>query len=631
MIELRRLHSFVVTCRHASLARAAAELGVAVSTLSASLKSLERELGVALFRRSRSGLYPMSAAHWLYRAADGVLLTEAFGRRRMQSSKRNDSGLLTVEIRLPFAFGRVNNALNQTLEAVAGDHPLIMVDLRWRAEPSPDPNTQLSKELRLARRGRVVIDVLAGAAQTSRRDTVLLTDRWALGCRMPNGTDGPPTAAHLFAGQVIVPALQDHLIDLLENHLRAIASAGVRFGAEHPGALPALFHDNPEAAALAPESLFSRQLGLPRVTTIPLDPPLATTIVARIEEPDPLARAFVLRLCEALQSPRAEHPRQSSIGSRKIRYFNLLYRTRTVSIAAQSAGITQPAMSDQLHQLEAALQVRLFERRNDGLIPTADGEQFAPVTTAIERGLQTILVAGMAAQRRTGNRLNLGIMPSVSQHGYLVNKVTEAVLAVQARHLQLKIVVTEGPTETLQRWVIKGLVGIAIVDTGLLNMPRLPLSAPERLAAIAHPRHALLPPGPVALAMLTSVPLALPGSLFGLRQMLDAAARERGLSIAPHIEIDGLAMLIAVLSREPMCTVLPPSAVQQEIDRGELVAHPIVDPEISRKLFVIYSADRRLTEPERDLVSTLQDGLTSAGAEARPASAQTPCAARPRR
>ena len=177
MIELRRLHAFVVTCRHISLARAAAELGVAVSTLSASLKSLERELGAALFRRSRSGLYPMSAAHWLYRAADGVLQTEAFGRRLMQSSRRHDSGLLTIEIRLPFTLGRVNNALNQTLEAVAVDHPLIMVDLRWRAEPSPDPNTQLSKDLGLARCGRVVIEVLAGAAQASSRDTVLLTDQ----------------------------------------------------------------------------------------------------------------------------------------------------------------------------------------------------------------------------------------------------------------------------------------------------------------------------------------------------------------------------------------------------------------------------------------------------------------------
>ncbi len=610
MVELRRLHSFVVTCEHATLARAAAALGIAVSTLSTSLKSLEIELGTSLFRRSRSGLYPTPAAHWLYRAASTVLLTEAFGRRLLQSPKRRDGGLLTVESRLGFTFGRFNNALTQAVEAIAKTFPHIMVDLRWRAEPSLDPNVQLSRDLGLARSGRVIIDMLAGTPELAVNDTVILDDQWVLGCRLPAGTDGPPQVAHLFAGQVIVPALQDHLIDQLENYLRTGEIAGVRFGADHPGSLSTHFHDTPAAAALAPESLFSRQLGLSGVATIPLDPPLLTTIVARLEEPDPVARTFIERLRSALESGRGDRQKVNLIGSRKIFYFNMLYRTRVVSMAAKAANIAQPAMSDQLHQLEAALRVQLFDRRNDGLIPTAGGEQFAPVAAAVERGLQSIVIAGTALRRRTGNRLNLGILPSVSQHGYLVNKVTEAVLAVQARHLQLKIVVTEGPTETLQRWVIKGMVGIAIVDTGLLHMPRLSLSTPERLAAIAHPRHALLAEGPVALAMLTNVPLALPGTLFGLRQMLDAAARERGLSISPHIEIDGLAMLIAVLNREPMCTVLPPSAVQRELECGELVAHPIVDPEISRKLFVIYSADRSLTEAERDLVSALQEGLT---------------------
>lgn len=631
MIELRRLRSFAVTCRHPSLARAAAELGVAPSTLSTSLKSLERELGTALFRRSRSGLYPMPSALWLYRAAATVMQMEAFGRRLMQPSKRHESGLLTVEIRLPFTFGRINNALNQAVEAFARACPRVMLDLRWRADSSSDLVAQLSQDLALARRGRVVIDVIAGAAELANHDTVLVTDRWALGCRLPTGTNGPPPAAHLFAGPVIVPALPDRLINQLEAYLRSHEIAGVRFGVDRSASLSMLFSEHPEAAALAPESLFSRQLGLSRVKTIPLDPSLVTTIVARIEEPDPIARTFIERLRDALHASRRDQRRHALIGSRKIRYFNLLYRTRGVSIAAQAAKIAQPAMSDQLHELEAALRVRLFDRRNDGLVPTVDGERFAPVAAAIERGLETILLAGRAAQRRVGSRLSLGILPSVNQHGYLVNKVTEAVLAVQSRHLQLKIVVAEGPNETLQRWVLEGLVGIAIVDIGLPNMPRLPLSAPERLAAIAHPRHALLPEGPVALATLATVPLALPGSLFGLRQVLDAASRERGLTVSPHIEIDGLAMLIAVLSREPMCTVLPPSAVQRELDAGELVAHPIVEPEICRKLFVIYSADRSLTEPERDLVSTLQAGLASPPTEATRASSPPSVHARHRR
>jgi DNA-binding transcriptional LysR family regulator len=62
MIELRTLAYFVTTCRAGSFARAAAELDIAVSTLSTTLKTLGQDLDLTLFRRSNNTLYPTSAA-----------------------------------------------------------------------------------------------------------------------------------------------------------------------------------------------------------------------------------------------------------------------------------------------------------------------------------------------------------------------------------------------------------------------------------------------------------------------------------------------------------------------------------------------------------------------------------------
>jgi hypothetical protein len=50
--------------------------------------------------------------------------------------------------------------------------------------------------------------------------------------------------------------------------------------------------------------------------------------------------------------------------------------------------------------------------------------------------------------------------------------------------------------------------------------------------------------------------------------------------------------------------------VGRELAQGELVAHPIVDPTIARRLFVIYSGERSLSAPERDLVKTLRVRLS---------------------
>jgi DNA-binding transcriptional LysR family regulator len=57
---------------------------------------------------------------------------------------------------------------------------------------------------------------------------------------------------------------------------------------------------------------------------------------------------------------------------------------------------------------------------------------------------------------------------------------------------------------------------------------------------------------------------------------------------------------------------LPPSAVRRELTQGELIAHPIIEPTIARRLFVIYSGERSLSGPERELVKTLRMCLSQA-------------------
>ncbi len=283
-----------------------------------------------------------------------------------------------------------------------------------------------------------------------------------------------------------------------------------------------------------------------------------------------------------------------------------------MSAAAHGVNISQPALSEQLHKLEAALGGALFKRQGDGMIPTVRGERFAGIAALIEARARHLSDDGATAAPPPSRRIAVGILPSVNQHGFLVNRVTEAMLEIQARHPTLKLVIQEAPNGMLQDWIMRGLIGIAVVETGLPHMPRLPLGSSEALAAVTHANHKLLPPGPVTLADLVQQKLVLPTTRYGLRQLLDTAATERGLKIQPHMEIDTLSMAVAILARLPVCTVLPSSAVEREIANGDLVAHPIIEPVISRRLYVIYSGERTLTQSERDLVNTLRKKLSDA-------------------
>lgn len=610
MIELRTLGYFVTACRCDTLARAAGELGIALSTLSSAMTELQEELGLTLFRRVKYGLYPTASARWLMRVAEPLLDSEAFARRWIGGSRTRKAQMLSLELGLSFTIGGLGAAIECAIETMRAEQPHILVDPVWGDEKDSPPLGTLADAWPGLARSCIAIGLAPVPAKDQTRAITLLTDRWVFACRLPAGTVRPPSAVDLAAGRLVVPALAPPLIEQADRYLTHNKISSVRFVNEHPGELPRLIDDYPDAALFVPESLISGRLGFLRVKAVAPVAPLTTNIVARVPAPNAVTARFVRHLKRALATNTPANARRPAISLRQVHYFNMVHRLRRVSAAAQAVNVTQPSLSEQLHKLERTLSTKLFERRGDGVIPTANGDRFADVSRMIEAGFRRITASDAAATAPPSRRIAMGILPSVSQHGHLVNRVTEAVLGVQTRHPTLRLVVQEAPNGTLQDWVMRGLVGVAIVETGLPHMPRLPLGSSEGLAAIAHARHKMLPPGPVKFADLARLPLALTSNRFGLRQLVDAAAEERGLRIQPYMEVDALTMVAALLSRAPVCTVLPPSAVHRELSEGELVAHPIVDPTITRRLFVIHSGERTLSEPERDLVKTLRDRLS---------------------
>lgn len=610
MVELRTLAYFVTTCRAGSFARAAGELDIAVSTLSTTLKALGQDLGLTLFRRSNNTLYPTAVARALMRAAEPLLIAEMFARRHVPASAGARLKHLVVDINLSFTIGGISKALRLAIERMVAERPDVFVDLQWKDEKDlPHVKTQ-ADDWSGVDRSQVTIRLGDTSQRRPKHDTVLLSDPWVFAFRLPAGTRSPPKAAELMAGRIVVPMLVPPLVEQADRYFSRYRITDVRFLNDHPGDLPRTIDNYPDAALFVPRSLISARLGLANVALVAPEHGLAMDVLARATRPNPITRLFVRHLRRALASDRPARTEPPIVSLRQIHYFNLVHRVRRVSAAARGANISQPALSEQLHKLEASLGGALFERNDDGVVPTARGDRFARFATLIEAGFRRLSNSDAGATLLHSRRIAVGILPSVNQHSFLVNRTADALIEVQARYPALKLVFQEAPNGTLQEWVIRGLVGVAIVETALPHMPRLALGSSEGLAAIAHAKHRLLPSGPVRLADLVHLRLALPTNRFGLRQLLENAASERDLKIQPLMEIDALPMAVALLARLPVCTVLPPSAVKREIDSGDLVAHPIIEPAIARRLYVIYSGKRSLSEPERALVNALRRKLS---------------------
>ncbi len=608
-MELRALAYFVTACRSLCLAHGAGRLGIAVSTLSAVLKSVEDDTNVVLFHRRNNALYPNGAAVALIRAIEPLLMAEQFARRWLQVSPRANLKILRVEIALTHTVGGVAAALRRAAETFGAERPDVLIDPVWIDERDRPPVPPLTVSNHQTVRSVLRIGIGVSEGRTLRGDIDLLDDRWVFASRLPAGTRTPPRAAEFAAGRLIVPLLSPTLIDQADRYLSRHRFPNVRFVDDHPVELPRLIDERPDAALFVPRTVTTARLGLANITTVEPDEPLRLRLTARPLGPGSMSGLFAEHLRSAL-SEGETHVERTLMTLRQVRYTALVQRLRRIASAARAGNVSQPTLSQQIRKIEDALGGALFERRGDGVIPTARGERFAEIAAFIETRSR-LISEGETGAPAQGRRIAIGILPSVSQHGFLVNRITDAIVGMQARHPGLKVVVQEGPNGALQDWVTRDLIGVAIVETALPHMPRLPLASSEGLAAVAHPAHGLLPEGPVRLAELVRQKLVLPTTRSGLRQLLDAAAEARNLKIRPVLEIDALPMAVALLARMPVCTVLPPSAIANEVTNGDLVVHPIVEPAVSRRLFLIYSGDRELSPPERDLVNALRRSLSA--------------------
>lgn len=89
---------------------------------------------------------------------------------------------------------------------------------------------------------------------------------------------------------------------------------------------------------------------------------------------------------------------------RQLRYFSAVAEHGSISHAARSLFVAQPALTKQIHQLEEELGVSLFDRLPRGVALTAAGQQFLKDVTRIHTELiHAQRNAQQAAQGRIGN------------------------------------------------------------------------------------------------------------------------------------------------------------------------------------------------------------------------------------
>lgn len=277
---------------------------------------------------------------------------------------------------------------------------------------------------------------------------------------------------------------------------------------------------------------------------------------------------------------------------RQLRYFVAIVDHGSLSRAARVLHVAQPALTQQIRQLEDELGAQLLHRSAQGVLSTDAGKTFYEHAQAILKQVIDAKSALAQSTSKPAGTVALGIPQSVS--GALALPL---LTAVRELYPDISLQLTEELSGNLIEQLKSGRINLAVLfdDGQLTPFAVTPLIEEEMLYITRAASRYAARGKSITLAKAVGAPLILPGLQHGVRPRIENIARAAGLSIDNVIDINSIAILKSAILADIGATILPVAPVLSEIERGVMTAHPIAGAKISRTIVLCSSRNIPLT------------------------------------
>ncbi|CAN5771198.1 LysR family transcriptional regulator [soil metagenome] len=282
--------------------------------------------------------------------------------------------------------------------------------------------------------------------------------------------------------------------------------------------------------------------------------------------------------------------------------FLAVAREGGVSRAADTLGITQPALTARLHALEEELGQRLLVRSGRGVRLTDAGRAFLPYAEqafeALARGMTEVSEIAHGA----AGELVLAVAPAVSTY-----VLPHVLVPFAQRYPRARLIVRTGHSEEIIEMVVRGAVHAGL---GRLVHHSLVDSRPvfdEELVLVSRPDHPIAGRGAVQRSALGEAPLILFDRSSSYYELTTTLVREAGVRPRGMIELDNIEAAKRMVGAGLGLALLPRTSVFEELESGALVALAIEGGSVGRRHIVI--ARRRDAGPPTPLVGAFLELL----------------------
>lgn len=280
--------------------------------------------------------------------------------------------------------------------------------------------------------------------------------------------------------------------------------------------------------------------------------------------------------------------------------FRLVIQRGSFSAAADVLGISQPAVSLQIRQLEQFLQTRLVERTGRGIKATAAGQALLVNSERIEQAVDETLRSVRAFNHDVSGTITLGTGATACIH-----LLPPLLQQLRSDYPLLRVGVTTGNTLDIVRAIEENRL-----DMGLVTLPVsgraldvMPVMDEEFVFIASQAQQAMFTD--LRPDALHTLPLIAFESGSGTRALIDGWFEASGLTIAPAMQLGSIEAIKRMVRSGLGYSIVPKMAVEQKADREGLCVSSL-SPVLQRQLAVVMRQDKILSKGISGIIRILQ-------------------------
>ncbi|MBV6650444.1 MAG: LysR family transcriptional regulator [Hoeflea sp.] len=273
---------------------------------------------------------------------------------------------------------------------------------------------------------------------------------------------------------------------------------------------------------------------------------------------------------------------------RQLRYFDAIMEHGTLTQAAVHLRVAGSALSHHLGNLEAELGAQLFERRARGMEPTAAGYRLHEHARAILKAF----AAAEADIRQSGGKISGTVSIGMA---YSAVKAIGVDLAtrVLSDYPDVELALSESLSGATLVHLMASEVDLALVynppaDAALRTRPVLE----ERMVLVGKREVIGDSTEPITFEELLELPMILLRQGVSARAILDDVSLLKKIESRAKLQMNSVQAIAGSLEAGLGCLIGTKLFMQDQLARGTVHFRPIIEPELSRKLYLCELSSR---------------------------------------